>query len=113
MPKRIALFILGVALAIGAFLLYQNLSGSSLRGGIGPGNKVAPASSADGTKLQNSFEGRDQNGRLEYLITAVKAPEAMKDDAGNAIPGRYKIEGPVATLYDKTGRTIEIRGDSG
>jgi len=112
MPKRIALFILGVVLAVGAFLLYQNLSGSSLHGGAGAGGKPVAEPKGSGGKLENSFEGRDPTGRLEYLITAAKAPEAMKDDAGNPIAGRFLIDGPVATLYDKTGRTVEIRGDS-
>jgi hypothetical protein len=107
MPKRIALFILGFALAVGAFLMYRHITGAEFTGPKGPKQVVATGPSEP---LPMTFESRNQTGQLEYLITASKA-EQLKDAAGKPLAGQLMLHTPVATFYDKNGRTVEIRAD--
>ncbi len=108
MPKRIALFILGVVLAVGAFLLYQLFSGS----GGGSGNRPKATVTTPSTTLPMTIEERDPDGRLVYFITAPHAPEPIKDAAGNALPGQFRISNPIAQFYEKSGRLIQVEAET-
>ncbi len=104
MLKRIALFILGLALMLGAFLLYQYVSGPDALGGKKPkrGLTTGPAT------LPMSYEARDDNGNLLYVISASKSPEPIRDENQNPLPGQFLMSNPLATFYDP-GRTIQVR----
>jgi len=107
MPKRIALFILGVVIAVGAFLLYQLITGAS----IGP--TVKPRGLAVTESTNSGIDITEMDGEKPvYEITASGSPEQIKDAAGNPRPGQFRLHQLVATWYDKTGRTLEIRGDT-
>src|SRR5579862_1105944 len=106
MPKRIALFFLGVVLAIGAFLLYQHFTGSSVGGS--PKGKLSVV--APPTTLPMTVEQRNEQGVLEYVITAPGSPEQIKDASGKPIPGQFRLKDPIATFFDRSGRTVEVRG---
>jgi hypothetical protein len=107
MQKRFVLLVLGVAMVLGAFLAYQFVSGASTMGRP----KKAVATTGPATTLPMAYESRDEFGQLEYLITATRA-EPIKDTTGNPLPGQFQLIGPIATFYDKTGRTVEVRGDT-
>ncbi|HVT83468.1 MAG TPA: hypothetical protein VHM90_22695, partial [Phycisphaerae bacterium] len=109
MPKRIALFILGVVLAVGAFLIYQLISGP---GAPAPKKAKLPVPDGPVQAMPMTIEERDPTGRLIYLITAPKAPEPMKDAAGNVLPGQFHIASPIARFYDKGGRMYQVEADN-
>ena len=107
MPKRIALFILGVAIAVGAFLLYQLITGAS----IGP--TVKPRGLAVTVPSDTGIDITEMDGEKPvYEITAAGSPEQIKDEHGNPRPGQFRLHQLVGTWYDKSGRTLEVRGDS-
>ncbi|HEY4329453.1 MAG TPA: hypothetical protein VGN88_06935, partial [Phycisphaerae bacterium] len=108
MPKRIALFVLGMVLAVGAFLLYQYFGGPDLTGGKKPKSIIKDAP----TTLPMTFERRAPDGRLLYVVTAANSPTPILDENRNPIPGQFTLEKPLATFYDATGRTITISGDT-
>lgn len=93
--------------ALGAFLLYQHLTGATVGSG-GKDKWTVPPPTGPSRFL---VEGRDKNGRLEYLITAPKSPAQMLDDQKRPLPGQYIIENPVAVFYTKDGRTLEVSAD--
>lgn len=107
MQKRIALYIIGFALAVGAFFLYRQFSGA---GFTGAGRPKPPVATGPAPALPMTFESRNEGGELEYIVTATQA-EQLKDAAGRPLPGQFRLKNPVATMYDKTARTLEIRGD--
>ena len=112
MVKKIALFVLGLALMLGAFLLYQYVSGPDALGGKGKGAvRTAP------TTLPVTIEQRNEKGELDYVITATSAPTPMRDANGNPLPGQFGLDKPLATFYDRAGggrtRIIQISADTG
>ncbi len=108
MPKRIALFILGLVMALGAFWLYQLVTGQSIGPAVKPRAIAIPVS--DNSTLQ--ITERNKDGTLIYAISAARSPDQLKDAAGVPLPGQFRLDHPIATWYDKSGRTLEIRGDS-
>src|SRR5262245_31781643 len=106
MPKRIALFVLGLVLAVVAFLVYQNITGSTMQQNKGK----AVGGRGPATTLHATWEQRDLKGRLQLYVTAAKSPEQVKDDAGNPLPGHFQMEKPHAFFY-QGGRVIEVMAD--
>lgn len=112
MPKRIALFVLGLVLAIGAFLGYQYVTGSSILGT----RKRLPASTIPTTQDGRlSLEMRHPNGDPEYEVRASKAAPTTNPAGppGAVIPGQYTLTAPSATYYLSDGRLIVVRADRG
>ncbi len=107
MPKRIALFILGVFLAVGAFLLYQYVSGPD----PSTGKKAKLVVGTAPTTLPMVFESRDANMQLEYVITAAESPLPVLDSQKNPIPGQFILKQPLATFYGKNGRIMQVSAD--
>jgi hypothetical protein len=108
MGKKVALFILGVALVLGVFMIYQYLAGPAV-----PGKKAVIKLINPPTTLPLYWEERDPNGVLLYVITAAQSPELLRDEAGNPLPGQFRIEKPLATFYHRSGRIIQISADLG
>ena len=108
MPKRIALFILGLVIALAAFKLYQRVSGSSYAAHP-KGVRVFPTSTQPAETP--SYESRDAEGRLEFLITC-ESFEQLKGPNGEVLQEQVALKKPVGTFFDKSGRTMEIRADT-
>jgi hypothetical protein len=106
MGKKLALFILGLALVFGIFVVYQHLTGTD---GFTAKPKVRVTTAP--TTLPMYWEQRDENGVLQYVVTAAKSPELLRDANGNPQPGQFKVEKPLATFYDRSGRVIQISAD--
>jgi lipopolysaccharide export system protein LptA len=109
MRKRLGLFIIGFVLALGAFFIYQFVTGASLL----PQKPLKPDRDVVKTSADRSqtYEFRKKStGELKYIITA-KSADPVKDKDGNVIPGQYKITEPSATFYMKDGRTMSLRAD--
>ena len=107
MPKRIALFLLGTFLAIGAFLLYQYVGGPDISNSKKPKYTL---SSAPATRPA-IYESRDKDMQLEYVISASESPLPVLDEHKNPIPGQFLLKEPVAIFYSKDGRIIHVRAD--
>ncbi|MGN6369536.1 MAG: hypothetical protein ACTHN5_14860, partial [Phycisphaerae bacterium] len=109
MRKKIALFIIGAVLSIGAFLIYQHLTGATFSS-TRRSTPVGGAESDD--ERPPTFESRRPNGDLEYVMSTKKAIPA-KDAAGNVIPGQYDLVEPTGTYYTDDGKMVFIRADRG
>lgn len=108
MGKKIALFILGVVLFIGAFLAYQYFTGAS----FSAAKKPALVASTQPEELPPTFESRRPNGDLEWLLSTKKAVP-FKDSNGNVVPGEYALTEPSASYYTDDGKIAYIRADRG
>ncbi|HVS72145.1 MAG TPA: hypothetical protein VHQ47_12895 [Phycisphaerae bacterium] len=111
MLKRVALFVIGLMVAVGALLLYEYFSGASING-----NRVesdAGPTAAPRGDQPFEYEGRrPENADLEYVLTAKKFKQATKED-GTPIPGEFLLTEPSARYYTTDGRLVTIRSDSG
>ena len=109
MRKKIALFIIGAVISIGAFLIYQHLTGAT----FSSNRKAIPTGGAGlNEDLPPTFESRRPNGDLEYVLSTKKATPS-KDASGNPIPGQYDLTAPTGTYYTDDGKMAFIRGDTG
>ncbi|HVX87194.1 MAG TPA: hypothetical protein VH253_20585 [Phycisphaerae bacterium] len=111
MLKRVALFVIGLMVAVGALLLYEYFSGASING-----TRVESHSTASTGPREDQpfvYEGRrPENADLEYVLTAKKFTAATAAD-GTTIPGEFLLTEPSARYYTTDGRLVTIRGDSG
>jgi lipopolysaccharide export system protein LptC len=110
MRKRLGLFIIGFVLALGAFFLYQYATNATFLPQKAPKGPDVIVSTGDRSQ---TYEFRKKStGELKYIIT-VKSFDAVKDKDGNPIPGQYTVSEPSATFYQKDGRTVNLRADTG
>ncbi len=110
MPKRIALFVLGLLLSIGAFLAYQRLTGSGFLPAKTVDDSVATTEPID--DRPKTYESRRINGDLEYILSA-KNFEPAKSREGVTLPGEFLMIEPAARYYTSDGRLITVHADSG
>jgi hypothetical protein len=111
MRKRIALFIVSFVVALGAFLLYQALTGAGFLNVRKPVVNVGDTGQDD-HPAPPTYEQRAPNGDLLYLLSAQKAAP-RKDEGGNLLPGQYDLTEPRATYYTTDGNLLYIRADRG
>lgn len=108
MRKKIILFGAGLVLAVGAFTTYSYVTGASLF-------SRKPASVAETQQVyldpaeadvdHPTYEIRDKDMRLQYLLTARMARPLGK--------GRYQLFDPRATYYTKDGNLLVVTADGG
>ncbi|MCL2639903.1 MAG: hypothetical protein FWD53_03565, partial [Phycisphaerales bacterium] len=113
MRKKISLLIVGMALFLGAFLLYQYATDAKVDGGqrTPPGGGMVLGEVDDEGKL--SVQKRDEKGNLLYDFTATEAIQ-IKGADGKAIPGHYEVTQPLAKYYLNDGRLVALlRADHG
>jgi hypothetical protein len=110
MLKRIALMILGLLLAGGAFLAYQRLTGANFLARRTPDEiTIVPDAADDRPK---TYESRRPTGELEYILSAKKF-EPATDPNGNPLPGQFVMTEPAAKYYTSDGRLITMHAKTG
>ncbi len=107
MPKRIILFILGLVIAIGAFWLYQTLTGTTF---FTPKAVLRPTTRS--SEIPPGYESRYPDGQLEYVVNARKI-ELVKNANNESTQGQYELTEPTAVYYTTDNQIIKARADRG
>ncbi|MCL2645979.1 MAG: hypothetical protein FWD61_03115 [Phycisphaerales bacterium] len=109
MRKKISLLIVGLALFLGAFLVYQYVMNAS----VGSGRQQTQQTIQVEDDGMLSLQGRDpKTGALLYDFTATKAVP-IKGPDGKQLPGQYDVTNPVGRYYLRDGRVALLRADHG
>lgn len=108
MHKKVLLFVVGLLLAVGAFFIYQWLTGWTFMKGQRPALVLTTQDSKGVTYEQWTKDGK----AIEYELKAEGFSQA-RDADGKLIPGQYVLVQPRVTYYMGKRDIIYMRADSG